>query len=232
MLSGNHHCVDSDRLSCFVILDRYLRFAVGKDVGEGAIFSLLCEAIRHSVCQRNRQGHQIVGLVAGITEHHALVSCAANLIVGSHRNVGALLINGGEHRAGVTIEACFGAVVADVLQRLSDDAGNVDVALGCDLAHDYDHAGRAAGLTGDSSIGILTHDLVEDCVGDLVTHLVGVSLCDRFRSEKNFAHFNLQFSSCARTSEKNLYFRPFKVSFLVSCVFRCFDSLQYSTGKR
>ncbi len=56
------------------------------------------------------------------------------------RDVGRLLVDRDAHAAGLGVEADRRAVVADLADRLADDARDVDVGLGRDLAGDVDLA--------------------------------------------------------------------------------------------
>ena len=57
------------------------------------------------------RGHQLGVLVAGVAEHHALVAGAAG--VHAHGDVAGLLVDAGDHGAGVGVEAVERVVVAD-----------------------------------------------------------------------------------------------------------------------
>ncbi len=52
--------------------------------------------------QLDRQGHQFVGFVAGITEHQALIARAAR--IHAHRDIGRLALNGVQNAAGLGVE--------------------------------------------------------------------------------------------------------------------------------
>ena len=142
----------------------------------------LGEAPRQLVGQHDRQRHQLFGLVAGVAEHQALVAGAAG--IDAHGDVGRLLVDGRDDRAGLVVEPVLGPGVADALDRLADDPGQVGVGLARDLAGDEGEPGRHHGLAGDAAIGILLEQRVEHGVGDLVGDLVGMPLGDRLRREK------------------------------------------------
>jgi hypothetical protein len=104
--------------------------------------------------------------------------------VHAHGDVGRLLVDGRQHGAGVAIEAVVGAGVADLADGLADQARDVHVGLGGDLAGQQGHAGGDQGLAGHASSGILGHDRVDHGVGDLIGDLVGVALGHRFAGEQ------------------------------------------------
>src|SRR4029079_13411620 len=95
------------------------------------------------------------------------------------RDVGALPVDGGHHRAGVAVDAVLRVGVADRLQRAADDGRDVDVGGGGDLAGDHGDAGGHQGLARHAARGVVAQDGVEDGVGDLVGDLVRVPLRDR-----------------------------------------------------
>ena len=151
--------------------------------------------------QGDGQRHELGRLVAGVAEHHALVAGAVGEVVAAaallelealvyaHGDVAALLVDGGEHGAGVAVKAVGGVVVADVLEYAAGDPGDVHVAAGGDLAHDEDHAGGRGALAGDVAVGVLLKDGVEHGVGNLVADFVGMSLGYGLGSEEVVCHF-------------------------------------------
>ncbi len=98
--------------------------------------------------QADRQGHQLGGLVAGITEHDALIACSHQIewvplvVVGFVHplsDVRRLLVEGHQHRAAVGIKAPgSGAAVADLLDHAAHEGVEVDPCRGgyltCDQA--------------------------------------------------------------------------------------------------
>ena len=78
--------------------------------------------------------------------------------------------------AGLAVEAVQRVVVADRVDRLAGELGDVDVGGRGDLAGDDAQTGGEQRLAGDATVGVLGEDGVEDGVADLVGHLVGVTL--------------------------------------------------------
>ena len=120
VLRRDDHRLDADRLAALV-LDRDLALAVGAQVVDQPLAPHLGQPPRQLVRQHDRQRHQLLGLAAGVAEHQALVAGAAR--VDAHRDVGRLLVDRRDHRAGLVVEAVLGARVADVLDRLAHDLG-------------------------------------------------------------------------------------------------------------
>jgi len=135
--------------------------------------------------------HEHVGFVGGIAEHQTLIAGTlflATLPVHALVDVGRLLAQGIEHRAGVAVEADVRMGVADLDHRVADQLFVVDRGGGGDLAGQDDHAGLGQGLAGDPGMGILTDDFVEHGIGNLIADLVGMAFGDRFGREQEVAH--------------------------------------------
>ena len=76
-------------------------------------------------------------LVAGKAEHEPLVSgplLVLARLVDAHGDVGRLLVYGGEDGARLPVEPHGRIVIADALDRLPDDVGDMDIAARRDLA--------------------------------------------------------------------------------------------------
>ena len=199
VLGGDDHCRDVDRHPVLVG-DGDLALAVRPQMAHAAVPAHLGQPPGELVGERDGQRHLLGGFVAGVAEHHALVAGAGlgggiggalldlDRIVDTECDVGRLLIDGGEHRAGLGVKTEFRAGVADLPDNLAGDMGDIDIAAGGDLPHQHDHAGGAAGLAGDTGIGVFGEDGVEDGVGDLVADLVGMSLSHRFAGKIGSCH--------------------------------------------
>ncbi len=204
MLRGDDDCGDLDRL-VVLVAHGHLRLAIRAQIREGAglpdLGKLLCETL----CKVDRHRHEHVGLVRGVAEHHALVAStdlvdlvlvigACERAVDALGDIGRLGVDEVHDTAGLSIKAILGARVADLGYRVADDLLHVDVGLGADLAHDDDGAGRREGLDGAAdvvdigslAVGVdvalllelclLREDGIDDCVGNLVAHLVRMAL--------------------------------------------------------
>ena len=186
MLGGDDHVVDAHGLAVHVF-EGHLGLAVGAEEVHDAVLAYAGELEGKLVGPVDGGGHQGGGFVRGEAEHHALVASALIFRVFADNalgDIGGLLVDSGEHGAGLSVEAHFGAGVADILDGLTNDGGEVGVTLGGDLAGDDGHAGGHEGLTGHVGVGILLEQGVEHGIGDLVSDFVGMAFGHGFRSEE------------------------------------------------
>ena len=207
VLGREHDGVDAQRAVVLVVLDGDLGLAVGTQVAERAVLADLGEALREPLRDRDRERHQLRGVVAGVAEHQALVTGAAlvELVLGgadprlvagvdTGGDVGGLGADGDLDAAGVTVEALVGGVVADLEDRLADDVGDGGVGGRAHLAGDHDEAGGQQRLDGHAQVGLVGvrgHQVVEDRVADPVGDLVGVPLGHGLGGEQASSHVAL-----------------------------------------
>ena len=176
VLAADDHGVDARGLAVLVVLDRDLALAVGAQVGQLAALADRGQLAAELVGQRDGGGHQLGGFVGGVAEHHALVAGAAG--VNALGDVARLLVDGGDHGAGVGVEAVEGVVVADGGDDAADQALEIDVGLGGDFAGDDHQPGGREGFGGDAAVGVLLQAGIQDGVRDLVGNLVGMAFSD------------------------------------------------------
>ena len=110
-----------------LVVEGDLGLPVGAQVRQDAGLADLGQPVGQAVRQPDRQRHEVVGLVAGVAEHHPLVAGALAVEDVLARRAGALLEGGvdalgdvgrlrvdrGDDAAGVAVEADGLAVVAD-----------------------------------------------------------------------------------------------------------------------
>ena len=163
VLGGEHDGVDADRTVVGVVLDGDLGLAVGTQVLQRPVLADLGEPLGEPVRDDDRQRHQLVGVVAGVAEHQALVAGA--LLVERVDRAGAALVAGVDalgdvaglaadrhhDAAGVAVEALQRGVVADLEDPLADELRDVDVAGGVHLAGHDDQAGGEQRLDRDAA---------------------------------------------------------------------------------
>ena len=81
MLCRDHNRIHRNRGVIAVIPQRYLGFAVGPQIHQGAVLTHLCQLLREPMRQPHRGGHEHVRLVRCIPKHDALISRALPVIV-------------------------------------------------------------------------------------------------------------------------------------------------------
>jgi hypothetical protein len=173
------------------VLEGDLGLTVGTQVRQDPRLAHLAQAVGEPVGQPDRHRHEVVGLVDRVAEHHPLVAGALAVEVGlgpvrpvlvgvvdALGDVGRLRVDRGHDAAGVAVEADGLAVVADALDRLAHDRGDLDVGGRGDLAGHDGEAGGDHGFARHTGDRILGQDRVEDRVTDLVGHLVRMALGD------------------------------------------------------
>ncbi len=197
VLGGDQHLLDLDRLAV-AVADRDLGLAVRAQIVQRAVLADLGQALGQPVRERDRERHQLLGLVGRVAEHHPLVARAGDvefIVVGLVRamlerlvdalgDVRRLLVDRVDDRAGVGREAEVRVGVADPPDRLAGDLLDVDVGRRGDLAgHDHE-AGVHERLAGHAAGRIVTQDGVQHAVGDLVGDLVRMALGDGLGREQ------------------------------------------------
>ena len=138
----------------------------------------------------NRRRHQHVGLIRSKTEHQTLIPRALVGfigLVGAERDVGRLLTNSIDHGAGIAIEAHVGRVKADIEHGLANhllELAGGHVTGRRDFSCHHHHAGFDKRLNGDPRIGVFGQVGIQNGIGNLIRHFVGVPFRHRFRCEK------------------------------------------------
>jgi len=95
-------------------------------------------------------------------------------------NVGGLFLNVDEDLAFVSIKTDIVTGETNVAAGITNDLFVVDLGGGGDLAEDHYHVGFGGGFASDLGLGVLSKAGVEDCIRDLITDLVWMTLIDRF----------------------------------------------------
>ena len=167
-------CRDDDRMYAqgtarrFVVFDRHLRFRVGAQIGHRFAFAANDgQPLEDDVREDERRGHVLARLVAGVTEHDALVARALLLFGGAYDalvDVGRLFVDGREHAARIAVELVFAAGVADAVDDPARHALYVDVGFRAHFARHDDESRRAERFAGDLGACVVTQEFVQDGV--------------------------------------------------------------------
>ena len=182
VLRGDHHGVHAKNFAVGVVFHRDLGFAVGAKEGKCSVLAHQREPLRQLVRERDGCRHQLFVLVHRVPEHHSLVAGAPG--IDAHGDVAGLLVDAGDHSAGVGVEAVEGVVVSDGGDGAANHGLKIDVGLGGDFSRDDDEAGSGQGLAGHPAAGVVREASIEDGIRDLVGDLIGMSFGDRFRGEQ------------------------------------------------
>ena len=181
VLGRDYDGVDANRPVGLVVLDGELGLGVRPEIRH-EIAAPVADFRKHFQGQMRkieRKRHILLSVPAGVSEHHSLVAGALLLRVGADHapvDVGTLLVDGREDSAGVAVEHVCRLVVADLVDDLAHLCLDVDICvLGPDFAADHHQAGAAECLAGDFGFRVLPEEFVEDCVRNLVGHLVRMS---------------------------------------------------------
>ena len=179
MLGGDHDGVDALRTAVITVFHRHLTLGIRAEIGHLNTFTTDGgKRAEDMMAQVECQRHVVLGLIRGITEHHALVAGA--LIFWIHTlhalvDVLALLMNGGEHTAALGVELIFGFSVAYATYRLTCHFLQVDISLRLHLASKHHLSGCHQGLTCHLRLAVVSQKVVEHGVGNLVSHFVGMT---------------------------------------------------------
>ena len=184
VLSAHHDGVDALGNALVAVLNGHLALRVGTQIGH--LLTLLADVgqcAHEQMRQVERHRHIVLGLVGGITEHHALVASALVLVlftVHTTADVTALLVNGSENTARVAVELIFALRITDTIDGTAGNGLQVNISLRAHLAHDHHLSGSDKGLDGAACLIVVSQKLVYQCVGNLVGYFVGMTLRHRF----------------------------------------------------
>src|SRR3989344_3614552 len=175
------------QLSLLLRKSAWLRLGVRAQPIEFA-FTQIGLALHQAMRQRDRHGHEHVGLAGGIAEHQALVAGAlleieALALVHAGGDIGRLAADGGQHRAAVRAEAHL-VGVTDVAHHVARHLVEIHACLGRDLAREHHQVVLDQRLARHARGLVLRQDGVQHGVRDLVTDLVRMTFRYRFRGKK------------------------------------------------
>jgi len=167
VLGREDHRVETRRLAVLIVLDRNLALAVRAKIRERLVLSELGQLAAELVCKADRIGHELRRLAAGIAEHEALVAgtlieflvllslSRLECMVHTLRNVGRLLMQRGQHRAGVAIKAVLASRVTDFAHRVAHQLLVIDARRRGNLTHQNHQTGCGGSFARDTALRIL-----------------------------------------------------------------------------
>ena len=205
-----------------LIADRHLCFPIRAQVRKRSILPNLCETPGQLMRQHSGQRHQLLSLICGVAEHHALVTgtdlrrltgvSRFQRIVDTLRNVRRLPVKAEDDLRGVRMEAIFRTVISDSADRAADHILRINMGTRGDLSGDDHGVVLCNSFDGDMCRGVFFQIGVQYGVGNQVADLVGMPLRDGFRSKNIIAHFAFSFfakikwifSNACRPSDRSL----------------------------
>ena len=141
-----------------------LRLGIGTEIGDFPAVAHICQHAQQLVRKVEGQRHIVGGILAGITEHHALVPGALGHLVLAHHAavyIRALLVDGGDDSAGRGVEAVLRLGVTYAGDGVAHYLLDVHVCvLGRDLASDDYETCCAEGLASYLCLRILAEEFV------------------------------------------------------------------------
>src|ERR1700722_9649225 len=135
-----------------------------------------------AMSENNRQWHERWSLIASKTEHQTLIPCSTGIDTLS--DVGTLGMNPAIHLAGIggktDLLALLGVFrhVANLPDHLAHQLVNgfaSERSLGRDFSGNDREIGSDQGFARHATEGIVRQAEVEDSIGDLIGHLVGMA---------------------------------------------------------
>ena len=197
MLCGQYDSIQTNRFVVFIIFNSNLSLSVRTQILQSAVFADFGQLQGQFVGQSDGIGHVLFGFVGGVTKHHTLIACTdgIDLIVGhfvffgfqsfvyAKSDVRGLLIDRGDHAAGVCVKTIFSTGITDLTNGITYDFLNVNICICGDLTHNHDKACSGAGLTCHTAHGILGNQSIQNGIGNLVTHFVRMAFCYGFGCE-------------------------------------------------
>ena len=177
-LMGKNDCIDRNRCPVFVD-DGNLTFRVRPEPRKFTRMTKLGKHSEQPVRIHDRRRHETGGFVGSVTEHHPLVAGAllfAVLAVHALSDIGRLPVDVGNVFESVPAEILFRPVVTDFLHDRTRDRGGIDPAetFRGYLPHVDDDIGTDHRFAGYAGVAVELEASVEDGVGNLIRHFVGM----------------------------------------------------------
>ncbi len=136
----------------------------------------LCQPMGKS----NGHWHQFGGLVTSKTKHQALIPCTLFCkqpfpLTDPLGDIGRLLVNRSQNRAGFIIKANGRIIISDFLNGLPDNCWQIGIGGGGNLSGNDRHSSRNQCFTGDPGFRILSQDCIKNSIRNLISNFIRVS---------------------------------------------------------
>mmetsp|Transcript_69812 Transcript_69812/g.145936 ORF Transcript_69812/g.145936 Transcript_69812/m.145936 type:complete len:232 (-) Transcript_69812:35-730(-) len=181
------------------VLDGDLGLSVRSQPPEEAGLANIRQSLSEPCGDGVSQRHGILGLVASIAEHDALITSTDVQVLLSDMHtssdVGALLVDSDQNLTGLvgeTLGVNAGQIVNIAVEAdLRDDSPHhlvvVNLGLSGDLTGDHDHVVLGGCLASDLALRVGGQASIQNSIGDLVADFVWVALVDRLGGEEEDA---------------------------------------------
>ena len=197
VLGGDDDGIDADRLVIFIVFDGDLGLGIRAEPLDLALFAEVLDFFHELVGEADRERHEFLGFLDGVTEHHALVASTllvvflafGSLGVNALGDIRRLLVHSDEHGAALVVELEVRVHVANVLDGVACHFLEVNNSLGGDFTRDNDETGVHESFASDTAFRVLSEAGVEDGVGNLVGNLIRVAFRNGFRGKKIMCHW-------------------------------------------
>ena len=199
VLGRNHDGHGGHRHFVFVA-QGHLAFGIRLQERRHAAVTVIRHLLEDAVRIIQRRRHQIRGFIGGVTEHDALVAGAFVLVaagidaLGDVRRLRVQVVFKGQI---LPVEARL--FITDALHRLAHGAldfflrarfpitGHIDHAAATHFTGQYDAVCGGQRFAGDTRFRVLGQEQIDDGVGNLVRHLVGMAFGHGFGGEDEAA---------------------------------------------
>ncbi len=181
-----------------LVTKRDLTFRIGPEPCQLARLSYLGLALHEPVRIDDRRRHELLGLVARIAEHQALVAGALLFVrrtIDALSDIGGLLGQMIDDLAVMAIETEIIAPISNFADGISDERFDLELRLARDLTGNDDQVVLDECLAGDARSRVLCNQRIEHRIGDLITDLIRMTFRNRFRREYVAACHGLNDSS-------------------------------------
>ena len=164
MLGRYHDSVYTLGDTRVTILHGHLTLRVRTQIGHHLAFlANFSQSTHHEMCQIERDWHQALRFVGGITEHHTLIASALLFfvaIIHTAIDVFALFVDSGQNSTGVTVELIFGLRITNFLYCITSNGLEVNIHFAAHLTHDDHLTSGDKRLTCHAGIWVVSQKLV------------------------------------------------------------------------
>jgi hypothetical protein len=140
------------------------------------------------VRERNRRRHELRRLVAGKTEHEALIARAlfggcfslGSGTVDALFDVARLLAHFANHAAGIGVKNAIAIHVTDAADGIADTLFKIELGVTRDFAGEDNEIAFGERLASDTTQRVLLETGVENVIADGIANFIGMTFGDRF----------------------------------------------------